>query len=123
MNQIISEVTAVSSKGQIVLPKKIRDQLQITAGSKMIVISDNENIIIKPIRTPDISEFSELMDAAAFWTEKAFNPKENIDGAVSLIRRHRKLGAAKGKFNCPMTLEEFDKDNEKIADMLLEGDL
>lgn len=123
MNQIVSEVTAVSSKGQIVQPKKIRDQLRITAGTKMIVISDNENIILKPIRTPDISEFSDLLDAAADWAEKAGAAEEDIDGAITAVRKRRKLGIAKGKFNCPLTLEEFDKDNEEIADLLSEGDM
>ena len=123
MNQIVSEVTAVSSKGQIVLPKKIRDQLRITAGTKMIVISDNENIILKPIRTPDISEFSDLLDAAADWAEKAGAAEEDIDGAIPAVQKRRKLGIAKGKFNCPLTLEEFDKDNEEIADLLSEGDM
>lgn len=123
MDQIISEVTAVSSKGQIVLPKKIREQLRIKAGTKMIVISDSENIILKPIRTPDISEFTALIDAAADLDKETGTAGENIVESIPASRKHRKLGIAKGKFNCPLTLEEFDSDNEEIANMLSEGNL
>ena len=37
MNTYLSDVTAVSSKGQVVLPKAIRDDLQIEPGVKLMV--------------------------------------------------------------------------------------
>lgn len=123
MNQIISDVTAVSSKGQIVLPKKIRDRLRISTGTKMIVISDDENIILRPIPTPDINEFKALMDIAASHGEESDMSEGEIDESILAARKHRKLGLARGKYNCPLTLKEFDKDNEDIAGMLLDGDL
>ena len=123
MEQIISEITAVSSKGQIVLPKKIRDQLKIKAGTKLIVISDNKNIILKPIMTPDISEFKVLVDTAADFARKAGVLGEDAVESIPVVRKPIKLGAAKGKFNCPLTLEDFDKDNEEIAGMLTKGEL
>ena len=123
MDQLISEITAVSSKGQIVLPKKIRDQLRITTGTKLMVISDNENIILKPIQTPDISEFNALKEAASIFTKETDTTEEDNNKLNHAAPKQRKLGIAKGKIKCPLTLEEFDRDNEEIANMFLNGDL
>ena len=90
MNQIISDVTAVSSKGQIVLPKQIRDRLNIVTGTKMFVLSDNENIILKPIREPDISEFRDLMDAAASWADEVGMNENDIQDAIKSVRDRKK---------------------------------
>ena len=90
MNQIISDVTAVSSKGQIVLPKQIRDRLNIVPGMKMFVLSDNENIILKPIQEPDISEFQDLMDAAASWADEVGMNENDIQDAIKSVRNRKK---------------------------------
>ena len=42
MSQYLSAVTAVSSKGQVVLPKSIRDSLSLTPGAKLMVLSDGK---------------------------------------------------------------------------------
>jgi AbrB family looped-hinge helix DNA binding protein len=38
----------MSSKGQFVLPKEVRDKFKLSAGSKVKVIVDGEQIILKP---------------------------------------------------------------------------
>ena len=90
MNQFISEVTAVSSKGQVVLPKAIREKLQIVPGVKMMVFSDGVNILMKPIPTPDISEFSSLMDEAASWASDVGLTEDDISSAIKTVRNRRK---------------------------------
>ena len=67
MSEYVTDVTAVSSKGQIVLPKTIRDSLSLMTGARLMVMCDGENILLKPIRKPDISEFRSMMDAAKDW--------------------------------------------------------
>ena len=42
MGKYMSDVTALSSKGQIVLPKAIRDSLNINSGTKLMVFSDEK---------------------------------------------------------------------------------
>ena len=90
MNQFISDVTAVSSKGQVVLPKAIREKLQIVPGSKMMVFSDGIHILMKPIPTPDISEFSALMDEAASWASDVGLTEDDISSAIKTVRNRRK---------------------------------
>ena len=64
MSQYISDITSLSSKGQVVLPISIRKGMNIQAGAKLIVISDGENILLKPIVEPDITEVRSMMDSA-----------------------------------------------------------
>ena len=44
------EVVTVGEKGQIVIPKKIRKELKIEKGTKLIVSEDKDKITIKPVK-------------------------------------------------------------------------
>ena len=44
------EVVTVGEKGQIVIPKKMRDDLKIEKGTKLIVSEDRDKITIKPVK-------------------------------------------------------------------------
>lgn len=89
MAKYLSDVTAVSSKGQIVLPKPIRDYLKIDSGTKLMVFSDGDSILLKPIPVPDISEFSELMDAAAKWADSVGMTENDVIDAIKTVRSRR----------------------------------
>ena len=91
MTQYLTDVTSVSSKGQVVLPKQIRDSLMIDAGTKLLVISDGQSILLKPLSMPDISEFQRLMDAAASWAEKVGMKEEDIASAITSVRERKKV--------------------------------
>ena len=43
------DITRVSDKGQVVIPKDIRDRLGMTVGSKLIVISTEDAVILQKI--------------------------------------------------------------------------
>ena len=90
MSQYVSDITAVSSKGQVVLPKAIREKLQIVPGVKLMVFSDGNSILLKPIPEPDISEFRNLMDAASKWATDVGMTEEDIDSAIKTVRSRRK---------------------------------
>ncbi len=42
------EIVNVGEKGQIVIPKKLRDNLHIAKGTKLILSEDKGRIILKP---------------------------------------------------------------------------
>ena len=44
------EVVTVGEKGQIVIPKKMRKELKIEKGTKLIVSEDKNKITIKPVK-------------------------------------------------------------------------
>ena len=90
MSQYVSDITAVSSKGQVVLPKAIREKLQIVPGVKLMVFSDGISILLKPIPEPDIFEFQELMNAASDWASNVGMTEEDIESAIQTVRGRRK---------------------------------
>ena len=90
MSQYLTDVTAVSTKGQIVLPKSIRDSLSLVTGARLMVLCDGENILLKPIRKPDISEFRAMMDQAAQWADEAGMTEADISDAIREVREARR---------------------------------
>jgi len=49
----------MSSKGQFVLPKEVREKFKLTTGSRIQVVVDGEQIILKPRTAAD--EFKDLL--------------------------------------------------------------
>ncbi len=45
----MAELITVGEKGQIVIPKKMRDDLKIVKGTKLLIKSSNGTIVINPI--------------------------------------------------------------------------
>ena len=56
------EITKISSKGQIVIPLKIRSQLGIDEGSVMAIDTTNEMVILKKVDVDLIKQFKEGLE-------------------------------------------------------------
>ena len=96
MSQYLTEITVVSSRGQVVLPKNVRDSLALVPGAKLMVLSDGESILLKPIKKPDISEFRDMMNIAAEWAREAGMTEDDITEAIATVRKRRKATVRKG---------------------------
>jgi antitoxin PrlF len=51
-----ADVTVVSSKGQVVIPKEIRRRLGITPKTKMLVYGYRDAVILKKIEVPGVEK-------------------------------------------------------------------
>ena len=51
-----TDVAVVSSKGQIVIPKSIREKLRIRPKSKLLVCGYRDAIVMKKLEIPDIGK-------------------------------------------------------------------
>src|SRR4030043_1240749 len=49
--------TRMSSKGQVVIPKEIRDRLGLRSGTQFVVVGDRDVVILKAISAPSMKEF------------------------------------------------------------------
>lgn len=81
------EITSLSSKGQVVIPNVIRDDLNVSVGDKFAVISDGRNILLKPIDRPQAAEFNALIDRSRKYARKIGLKKSDITTAIKKVRR------------------------------------
>lgn len=55
----VEEVVSVSTKGQIVLPKKVRQKFGIEPGKKLLVATDERGILLRKLEDLSLQEISE----------------------------------------------------------------
>jgi len=80
-------ITAMSTKGQIVLPKKIRSALNLDAGTQFIVFSEQGNILLKPITEPKLADFDAVLKKAKRWASETGLQESDIDDAIKAVRK------------------------------------
>lgn len=83
-------ITVMSTKGQIVLPKKIRTALNLNAGTQFVVFSDNDNILLKPIKEPKLAEFEAVLNKFQNWAKEVGMTGVDIDEAVKAVRKNKR---------------------------------
>ncbi len=81
------EFTKLSSKGQIVIPRKIREKLELKEGAPFAVVEQDKEIIIKKIEMPEIKTWKETAKPFREAVKKSGFSKENL---VQLIKEIRK---------------------------------
>jgi len=59
---MVFEITRVSSKGQIVIPAKLRKRLGMTTGSKLLLLAEGPNLLMRVLTPPEIGTFTKLID-------------------------------------------------------------
>lgn len=84
----MSTVT-VSSKGQVVIPQKIRKILGLTTGKKLKVFQENKKIIL--ITEPEVKSSELLVSASRHSADKAMKESREID-EVKIKRLLHDLG-------------------------------
>ena len=83
-------ITAMSTKGQIVLPKKIRTALNLNAGTQFVIFSDKGSILLKPIKEPKLAEFEAVLNKFQNWAKEAGVTEADIDEAVKAVRKNKR---------------------------------
>ncbi len=69
----------VSSKGQIVIPKKIREMLGLTMGNKLKVSQENKKIIL--VAEPEVKPAELFVSASPYAADRALEASRGIDEA------------------------------------------
>lgn len=84
MNQV--QVTSVSSKGQVVIPTDIREMMGISEGSKLVVFTDGDNLLLKPIQMPQFETFKALVKESRKVVAKAGIKKASVSKIIKKVR-------------------------------------
>jgi AbrB family looped-hinge helix DNA binding protein len=65
------DIASLSSRGQFVIPRRFRDLLRLSTGSKMVIVCDGEHLLLKPIKPPQVKAFRQLITHANEMTKQA----------------------------------------------------
>jgi AbrB family looped-hinge helix DNA binding protein len=85
----MAATTKMSSKGQVVIPEEIRDNLKLKEGDQFVVIGQGDTVILKSITPPSLSEFADLMKEAGRTAKSLGIKKSDIAKAVKKVRREK----------------------------------
>ena len=69
-----TKIIRVTDKGQISLPVKMRDELDIAQGDELIIVKSDDSIIIKKLKKED---FSDLLKHSEKVAKKLWSGKED----------------------------------------------
>ena len=89
-----AETIKMSSRGQIVIPRDIREELKASEGTIFSVVSARDTIILKKISTPSKEELIKELGAIALEgrkrAEKLGIKESNVPELVQRVRESRK---------------------------------
>ena len=82
------EIITVSSKGQIVIPKEIRNEMGIEKKDKFILVHDKDSILLKRVKEEDFKKkIKKLLDQTAKDFKKRGLAKKDIEKEIAAVRR------------------------------------
>ena len=81
--------TKLSSKGQVVIPEEVRNQLGLKAGDQFVVVGEDDAVILKSITPPSIRDFDTIIDKARKQARAARMKRSDIAKAIAKVRGRR----------------------------------
>jgi len=72
------QVTTTSPKGQVVIPRDIRDRLGIEPGTKFAVYGRTDFIIFKRLELPTVGDFEDLVKFGKSFAKKKGIKEEDV---------------------------------------------
>ena len=85
----IFDVTSVSSKGQIVIPNKIREYMHLEPGTKLLVVQDGDNTLKFSILVYYINQFTEIISIGEKIRSELNLKKNDIEKAIQEVRKEK----------------------------------
>ncbi len=81
--------TRMSSKGQVVIPEEVRRRLGFNAGSRFIVMGENDVIILKSIDPPSMNDFDGIIRRARGQAKAAGMKPADVAAAIKNVRKRK----------------------------------
>jgi len=85
------ETTKMSSRGQIVIPQDIREELHATEGTVFAVVSSKDTIVLKKIETPSKEKLINELEKIAKEGRKRLERKELKESDIpEIVQKSRR---------------------------------
>jgi len=82
------ELAKLTSKGQITIPRDIRNRMNLKTGDKILFFEENGKYFLQNSNSIVLSEFQKAMEGAA--NEAGFNSTEDVDKYVKNLRKNNR---------------------------------
>ena len=83
----MADVVTISSKGQVVIPAKIRGEMGIEKSDKFIIVHDRDTILLKRVRDSDYrNRLKKLLDKFSDEFEKNKITESDVEDAIRELR-------------------------------------
>lgn len=79
-------ITRLSSKGQIVLPKALRETLGLKSGEIFAMFGEDDTIVLKKIELPSEQEFEKLLKWGQKFAKKYKTSRKDVLRAIEEAR-------------------------------------
>jgi len=83
-------MTKLSSKGQVVIPEEIRQELGLETGSQFLIYAEKDSIVLKLVQKAPKEDFDKIFGDAQRAAKKAGLKKEMIDEEIKNYRKQWK---------------------------------
>ena len=80
------EVTRLSTKGQVVIPRRLRDSLGLEPGDKFVVVGEGETLVLKRLSSPDRGSFADLTRRARRLARERGLTEAHVSAAIRKAR-------------------------------------
>lgn len=81
--------TKMSSRGQVVIPESIRNELKLRAGTQFAVLGKGDVVVLKHIKPPRLEEFAKIRAKVRKQARKADMTKSAVNAAVRKVRKRK----------------------------------
>jgi AbrB family looped-hinge helix DNA binding protein len=81
--------TKMSSRGQVVIPERIRAQLRLEPGVEFVVVAKEDLLVFQRITSPSWEQFGRLIREARRQARAAGLTPDHVKRAIGTVRRGR----------------------------------
>ncbi len=81
------EITSVSSRGQVVIPRRIREKLNLQEGEKFVVIGEKNTIVFTKLDVPSFNGFEKLLKKTQDHAKKYNLTEKDIEESIKESRK------------------------------------
>jgi AbrB family looped-hinge helix DNA binding protein len=86
---MIPVTTKMSSRGQVVIPERIRAQLRLEPGVEFVVVAKDDLLVFQRVASPSWEQFGRLIREARRQARAAGLTPGHVKGAIARVRRGR----------------------------------
>jgi AbrB family looped-hinge helix DNA binding protein len=76
----------MSSRGQVVIPLDIREQLGLKEGEKFFVVGEDDTILLKKMTLPSFKNFDKLVKKTQAFAKDKGLKQADVDNAIKRTR-------------------------------------